>query len=239
MSEHARARRVEVEQSFLSAMKALALLGTYMRIHRQFSTTHPRTRDVGLADPTLGRAGGGLTKRVFERLAIIAMRNAGRPLESADVVEELKRMGHPIGGTHEIKTAYNRLWEGKTRGVFQHVQGAGYWPADEPLQADAVQAAAVAKLARRKIKKKGGAQVGRRTGKPKGRQKALTDEEKELARKMLLSGKSVAEVANAFGVSSATLFLYFRGGVKGLKAKYPDEARPGRGLGQGRPRKKG
>ena len=120
--------RNAVESELLSALQELTRLETFLKIHRQLSAANTEQRDDS-AEPPLGRAGHGMTKRAFARLAVIAIRRAGRPLESGEVVEELRKIGHPIGGTHEIKTAYNRLWEAKKSGLLTHIKGAGYWMA--------------------------------------------------------------------------------------------------------------
>ena len=124
--------RDAVETELLADLQELTRLETFIKMHRQLSAVSAGQRGNS-AEPPLGRAGHGMTNRAFARLAVIAIRRAGRPLESGEVVEELRKIGHPIGGTHEIKTAYNRLWEAKKAGVLTHIKGAGYWIAGHEL----------------------------------------------------------------------------------------------------------
>ena len=136
-------------------------------------------------------------------------------------------MGHPIGGRHEIKTAYNRLWEAKTRGILIRPANDGYWLADVPLPEEASEAARIA----RKVRPKRPPTIfdGRPTGLPRGRARALNEAQVEAARRMLLSGKSFREVANYFVVTEGGLRLYFpRGGIKAFREQYASDVQPRR-----------
>jgi DNA invertase Pin-like site-specific DNA recombinase len=212
------------ELTFFKIMAELQSIETFLDLNRRYATP---TRDAtGSGVPPLVRAGSRLAQRVFERLVLIAMRRLQRPLTSRDVVEELRRMGHPIGGQHEIKTAYNRLWQAKTRGVLLRVGNDGYWDARQPVPSNSAEAARLARIARRRTRRPHGDSDGRPTGQPHGRTPLFGSEQIEAARKMLLSGMSFKEVANTFALSPATVRRHFRGGVEALRAKYPDEAGP-------------
>ena len=141
--------REAVESDLFTDLRELGQLETFIGLHRQFSTEE--SADSGdFTEPGLGRAGHGMSQRVFVRLAVIAIRRAGHPLDSGAVVDWLRKMGQPVGGSHEVKTAYNRLWEAKRDGILVHVKDAGYWIAGVELPQTAIDRAAAARSERRK-----------------------------------------------------------------------------------------
>ncbi len=213
-----------IEADLISLMHELAALDAYRNLTRRFTLDTPAADGGSPTTPaTLGRAGHGLTQRVFERLVLIAMRQRQRPLQSGDVVDELRRLGVPIGGINEIKNAYNRLWQAKKRGVLQHVEGQGYWIAGTPVPiSNALQT--VGGRALRRIRSIG--MRSKRTGNPRGRQAAIRPADLERIRKMLLSNKTVREVSAMLDVTTATIYKHFPGGVEKLREMYPDETVP-------------
>ncbi|WP_195930583.1 helix-turn-helix domain-containing protein [Hyphomicrobium album] len=213
-----------IEADLISLMHELAALDAYRNLTRRFTLDTPAADGGSPTTPaTLGRAGHGLTQRVFERLVLIAMRQRQRPLQSGDVVDELRRLGVPIGGINEIKNAYNKLWQAKKRGVLQHVEGQGYWIAGTPVPiSNALQT--VGGRALRRIRSIG--MRSKRTGNPRGRQAAIRPADLERIRKMLLSNKTVREVSAMLDVTTATIYKHFPGGVEKLREMYPDETVP-------------
>lgn len=213
-----------IEGELISSMHELAALDAYRNLTRRFTFDDPDADgDRATTPATLGRAGHGLTQRVFERLALVAMRRRQQPLQSGGVVDELRRLGVPIGGTNEIKNAYNRLWEAKKRGVLQHFEGLGYWPQGIPLpQLPLAKPVRLRELERiRPLTVR-----SRATGMPRGRKPTLTPADVERVRKLLLSNKTVREVSAQLGVTDNCIYRYFPGGVDKLREMYPGEAAP-------------
>ena len=166
------------------------------------------------------------------------IRGAGRPMKSNELIEEFKKRGQPLGG-NEVRTAWNRLWQARDRGVLTSDVSVGYWIAGEPLSDEAKQRALVAA---RRTRKRGGTALRDLTrGKRKGPPFALTPEKVETIERLLLSGKSRKEVTELFGISLGTLAKYV-GSSDALQTKYPDVVipkpvpRPSRNKRTGRPR---
>ena len=57
-------------------------------------------------------------------------------MRSPELIEEFRTRGHALPG-NEIRTAWNRLWEAKSRGVLVSLPKLGYWIAGEPLSEEA------------------------------------------------------------------------------------------------------
>ena len=173
-------------------------------------------------------AAHGETQVVFQSLALDILRDVGRPMKSTEFIEEFRKRGHPLGG-NEVRTAWNRLWEGRKNGVLSYVPKLGYWIAGEPLSKEAEKRALIAAKQTRRRKRDGPSLVALGRGKPKGPPSALTAEQVAAAEKMLLAGQSLTEVAAFFGVAIRTLALRLPGGgLGGLKAKYPNVVIPKR-----------
>ena len=156
-------------------------------------------------------------------------------MESPEIIEKFKERGHPLGRSNVVKQTWNRLWKAKASGMLQHYPKHGYWLADQPLSADALNRAAAARQARlekqsrqpRSALAKGVPWKGR----PTGRRRMLTDEQLARAEEWILEGKMTrAEVARELGgVSTPTVHHYFPGGVKSIQARRqtaPNELSP-------------
>lgn len=129
-------KRRELQAEIKRAMQELEDVEKYIALHRRFSTDDEESKGAPLPAPVvLSQAGHGQTQPVFERLAIDVIRHAGRPLQSTEIVEAFRVRGHPIGG-NEIRTAWNRLWLAKDRGVLVNFPRLGYWPAEDPPPAN-------------------------------------------------------------------------------------------------------
>lgn len=230
-------RRKELQDAIREAVQEIKKIEEFLKMYRDLSTG-PTDSDKGAtgATPELSMAAWGQTQAVFENQVLGVLRDVGRPMKSGEIVEEFRRRGHPIPG-NEVRTAWNRLWKARSRGVLTNDVKLGYWISGEPLSERAKQEAALAPRRRLSIP------ADRNKGKKKGRAPILTPEQVEAGEKMLLAGKSRIEVAAALGgVSQGTIQTYFPGGIAGLKKKYPDvvipkrtyRPRPGR-KGHGRP----
>ena len=229
-----------------ATMQELEKLKQFIDTYRSFSTTSEST-DKGATDslpassPVSTKLRGhahGQTQAVFEALVLDILRDVGRPMKSNELIEEFKKRGQPLGG-NEVRTAWNRLWQARDRGVLTSDVSVGYWIAGEPLSDEAKQRALVAA---RRTRKRGGPSLRDLTrGKRKGPPFALTPEKVETIERLLLSGKSRKEVTELFGISLGTLAKYV-GSSDALQTKYPDVVipkpvpRPSRNKRKGRPR---
>lgn len=161
---------------------------------------------------------------VFENLALQVLREVGRPMKSPEIVQEFKNRGFPLAG-NEIRTAWNRLWTARAKGLLTNEPGLGYWIAGEPLSDEARERAAIA--SKNRPKSGVSAIIKAARGTKKGRDPVWGPEQIATAERMLLEGKSRAEVAAALGgVSQATIHTYIPGGIKGLQERNPDVVIP-------------
>jgi hypothetical protein len=205
--------RESSEKGLLDLLKELAQIDRYLSAHRQFAIPDAEISST-VVDPTLGRAGGGQTQQVFEVLAKMVLREVGRPMQSGEIVEAFAARGFPIGGTNPTRTAWNRLWQAKVRGVLEHHEGHGYCLKGVPLTL----ALELDRPARRRRRNNS----ARSTGQPHGGKHLLSETQIAKAREWLASGKSLEEVrAELGGISHPGLLNYLPGGFKALRQQYP------------------
>jgi predicted DNA-binding protein YlxM (UPF0122 family) len=238
-------RRKQLQDTIRDSVQEIGKIEEWLKMYRSFSSGESEDiKGDNLQAATVGLAGGGHgnTQEVFETLVVSVLRDIGRPMRSPEIIDEFNKRRHPIPG-NQVRTAWNRLWEAKTRGVLTSDPKFGYWIAGEPLSEKAKQAALVA--GKRRSKTGVAATIKAAKGKKKGPGEVWGPEQIEAAERMLLAGKSRIEVAAALGgVSQATIGKHFPGGIEALKKKYPDvvipkrtyPSRPGR-KGHGRPPK--
>ena len=197
-------------------------------MHRELSTGQSQQIKGVDVNPALLRvkAGMGRAQDVFEALVLTVLREVGRPMRSPELIEEFRTRGHALPG-NEIRTAWNRLWEAKSRGVLVSLPKLGYWIAGEPLSEEAKEQALIAGKRRNSAGVSAVIQAAR--GKKKGPTEIWGPEEIATAERMLLAGKSRQEVAAALGgVSQGTIQKYFPGGIRALQKKHPDIVIPKR-----------
>ncbi len=218
-------------ETIKTAMQELEKLRQFTDMYRSLVTDEKpveKQESVAAKPVMLKGAAHGETQVVFQSLALDILRDVGRPMKSTEFIEEFRKRGHPLGG-NEVRTAWNRLWEGRKNGVLSYVPKLGYWIAGEPLSKEAEKRALIAAKQTRRRKRDGPSLVALGRGKPKGPPSALTAEQVAAAEKMLLAGQSLTEVAAFFGVAIRTLALRLPGGgLGGLKAKYPNVVIPKR-----------
>ena len=137
---------------------------------------------------------------------------------SSEIVEAFRKRDQPLGG-NETRTAWNRLWTAKERGVLVNYPRYGYWLADEPPPD-------FSKLAVPKKAKTapGGPLRNSWKGRKIGRVKLLSDAQVKLAEKWILEGKTFKEVAHELGgIAVGTLVQqYFPGGRRALRLKHAE-----------------
>jgi predicted DNA-binding protein YlxM (UPF0122 family) len=228
-------KRKELQDTINRAVKELERLEEWLRMYRDLSTDNADS-DQGEQAPVrkLRSDAYGGAQGLFENLVLSVLREAGRPMKSPEIVQEFHKRGHPLGG-NEIRSAWNRLWAARSKGILTNEQGLGYWIAGEPLSDDARQRALDA--AKSRPKSGVAAVIKAARGTKKGRDPVWGPEEIATAERMLLAGKSSREVAAALGgVSQATFQKYFPGGVRGFQEKHPDVVIPKRSIVRGRPR---
>jgi DNA invertase Pin-like site-specific DNA recombinase len=167
----------------------------------------------------------GHKQETFENLTLSVLRSVGRPMRSDELIEQFKKRGHPIPG-NEVRTAWNRLWTARNKGILTNYPKLGYWIAREPLSEEAKQDAAIA--ARARPKRHGPSLRVLTRGRKKGPPRALTQKDVRRAEELLLAGKSRLELVSILGVSLPTLRKYIPGGISGLKARYPNVVIPKR-----------
>lgn len=219
-------KRKELQETIKNAVQELRKLEEWLQMHRELSTGEgEEKKGVEVHAPLLRVvAGKGKAQDVFESLVIGVLRDVGRPMKSPELIEEFRKRGHPVPG-NEIRTAWNRLWEAKSRGVLTSDPKLGYWIAGEPLSDEAKEQALIASKRRRSGVS---ATIEAARGKKKGPPQVWGSEEIAAAERMLLAGKSRVEVAAALGgVSQGTIRKYI-GSLEALKAKYPDVVIPTR-----------
>ena len=194
-------KRRRLQAEIKRIMQELEKVESFISLHRQFSTEDEESKgEPSAAPPVLSHAGHGQTQPVFERLVIDVIRQNGRPMQSGDIVEAFRERGHPLGG-NETRTAWNRLWLAKDRGVLVNFPRLGYWPAQDPPPSDldSIQA---------QPRKPSGAkrmQMERR-GKKKGRVPLLNDAQKAEVLAMLARGITGPKIAELMGVSTPTIY---------------------------------
>jgi len=225
---HAQKLRREHQAKLIEGLNELGRIDRYLTMNRQFAVAagdgiSPPISAV--AEPTLGVAGQGYAQRIFQLLALMVLREVGRPMQSGEVVDAFAARGHALGGTNPGKTAWNRLWKAKTNGVLEQVADHGYWIKGEPLHADALGAALAAKEERRKRSRKRPLNI-RRPGGRRGPGPKLSPADIESGRRWILEGRSVEQVcADLGGISRASFRNYF-GSAQALRQQYPDLAKP-------------
>ncbi|HEY5379946.1 MAG TPA: helix-turn-helix domain-containing protein [Pseudolabrys sp.] len=220
-------KRKELQETIKRAVQELERLEEWLRMYSDLSTG-PSNSSIGAEKQgtELRTAAFGNAQALFENLTVAVLREVGHPMKSPQIVQEFKRRGYPLAG-NEIRTAWNRLWKARANGILTNEAGFGYWIAGEPLPEGAREAAI---QARKSLPKSGvSALIKAARGTKKGRDPIWTPEQVEAAERMLLAGKSRAEVAAALGgVSQGTIQTYIPGGIRGLKEKYPDVVIPKR-----------
>jgi DNA-binding CsgD family transcriptional regulator len=215
-------RQKELQDTIKAAAQELEEITVYLRVRARITSLIPIADQSAYEPPRPSPAlalhqstpskklGYGSTQPAFERLAREAMLAEGQPLETFEVVEVLRERGFPLGGSNEWKTASNRLWRGKQNSVFEHKVGVGYWPSGVPWPEPDPNRP-------KRPRPKGTAH--RATGRPHGRQKALSDAEVKCAEQWLLEGKTVKEVAALLGVSPGTIYNYVPGGKGAVRER--------------------
>ena len=221
--------RKKLQDVIRDSLQKIEKIDAFLKLYRDFSTLEAVDNIKG-ADGTpeqprpvshLRTEAFGQAQAIFENLAIGVLREVGRPMKSGELIEEFRRRGHPIKG-NEVRTAWNRLWLARKKGLLTNDPKLGYWIPDEPLTEVAKQQAAAVP------RRKSSLPPDRNKGKPKGPPPVLTPEQVQAGERMLLAGKSRIEVAAALGgVSQGTIKTYF-GSIAALKKKYPNVVIPKR-----------
>ena len=200
-------------------MKELEKIDDFLRMYRYLTEpegTTPKGVDEVAANRLLGRAGFGQTQPLFEQMVRTMLLETGRPMMSNEIVEEFRKRGQPLGG-NETRTAWNRLWQAKERGVLVNIPAYGYWLADEPPPD-------LEKIERPKRRHHAKGQSLRASwkGKRVGRGKILSAAQVKRAEEWLLAGKTFKEIAAELGgISPGTLYSqYFPEGKRGVFAKH-------------------
>lgn len=193
-------KRRRLQAEIQRAMQELEDVEKFIALHRRFSADEQETKGESALPPViLSQTGHGQTQPVFEQLVVDVIRRAERPMQSGEIIDAFRERGHPIGG-NETRTAWNRLWLAKDRGVLVNFPGLGYWPANDPPPANL-------DSLKPPPRRRGGKrmQVERR-GKPRGRQPYFNDAQKEEVLAMFARGMSGPQIATEMGVSTATVY---------------------------------
>jgi hypothetical protein len=225
---HAQKLRSEHQAKLIEGLNELGRIDRYLTMNRQFAVAagdgiSPPTSAA--TEPTLGVAGQGYAQRIFQLLALMVLREVGRPMQSGEVVDAFAARGHPLGGTNPGKTAWNRLWVAKTNGVLEQVAEHGYWIKGESLHAGALEAAVAAKEERRKRSRKRALNI-RRPGGRRGQAPKLSPADIESGRRWILEGRSVEQVCADLGGISRGSFRNYFGSAQALRQQYPHLAKP-------------
>ena len=203
-------RRHELRAQMNAIMKEIEEIEIFLKVKARFAVNAATPKDVtGFAvnptdppPPPLARmAIHGETQEFFAKIARDAILKAGYPLQTSELVEVFQKMGHPIGGTNEWKTASNRLWQAKDDGVLMHMIGKGYWPSDVPYSEAEHERPPKPKRQRSAPKTIGS---HRPVSRDRGRPKMMTEEQTLAAEQMRSEGKNAREIALALGGMSAT-----------------------------------
>jgi hypothetical protein len=218
-------RRKELQDVIARAMQDLEKVEQFLALYRQWAAPEVEEQPgAETAKPyvTLARAGHGKSQAVFEQLVRAVLFDVQRPLRSPEIVEELRKRGNALGG-NETRTAWNRLWQAKRRGVLINVEPHGYWLSDEPLPEGALDAPKP-----RKYRPKGqGAVREEWRGRRIGRERLATDAQLEAIRKALIeTDRPLRDIARSAGVSPGTIYNYFPGGRAALREQNPDAPQP-------------
>jgi superfamily II DNA or RNA helicase len=160
----------------------------------------------------------GHTQETFEKLAIAVLRGVGRPMRSGELIRAFRRRGHPLPG-NEVRTAWNRLWTARKKGILINDPRLGYWIAGEPLSEKGKEKAALA--AQGRLRQRGASLRALAKGKKKGPPPALTPKDVQRAEHLLLAGKTLSEVSAFLGGISVSTLVKYTGRISALKAKYP------------------
>jgi hypothetical protein len=208
-------RRDELVASIKEATQQLEKIEQFIRTYREFSgfqapadkgpmvSSNPSVVRSNKDTPPL-KTPHGQAQLVFEQLVRSVLRDVGRPLRSPEVIEEFARRGHPIGG-NETRTAWNRLWNAQNNGVLIQVPKFGYWLADEPVPP------LPEKPPKHTRRQWGNSIKDEWAGRPKGRKRALTDDQAKLAQEWRAAGKSLEQIAlDLGGIAPGTVGLYLR-----------------------------
>jgi DNA-binding CsgD family transcriptional regulator len=201
-------------------MQEIERIELFLRMYREWLA--PEDKDMkGVAvknppppAPNPGRGNYGQAQPIFEQFVRAVLRDVGRPLESGEVIAEFRRRGHPIGG-NETRTAWNRLWNAKQRGVLINIPQYGYWLADEPLPSN------LPEMPPKRKPRPEGAQTRKDwAGRKQGRTKLLTEAQIKAAEDMIIEGKPAQQIcAELGGISLPTYYNYFPGGRNAIIAK--------------------
>jgi DNA-directed RNA polymerase specialized sigma24 family protein len=194
-------KRRELQAAIKRIMQELEDVEKYIALHRRFSVEDEGNKGETAPMPVvLSQTGHGQAQPIFERMAIDAIRQAGRPMQSGELVEAFRARGHSLGG-NEIRTAWNRLWLAKDHGVLINYPRLGYWPAEDPPPANLDQLKPLPR------KPSGGKRMQtERRGKKKGRQPYLSDAQRQEVMAMFARGMSGPQIAEAMGVSPPTIY---------------------------------
>lgn len=212
-------RRDAVRAEMKALMTELEEIQTFLRVNARFSTEAeealakfepaPPISKPEESRPTLtNQAGHGEMQRLFELLAKEVILKAGYPLQTTEIAEHFHRNDTPIGGTNEWKTVSNRMWQAKAKGLFSHMVGIGYWPADTPYS-PTENARPQNMKSRRKSQRHSGSHRPIRSA--KGRPRMVSDEQLKQIEKYHLEGKSAQEISVLLGgINRASVYNYLR-----------------------------
>lgn len=217
-------QRQELESKLKPFVQRLSQLEQFLSTWRSLATSEQANASAS-EQSSLSRAGRGMTQSLFERLAVMVLRDAQRPMQSGEFVDEFRKRGHEIGGENETKTAWNRLWQARRDGVLVHVASLGYWLPGEDLPPGAEEAALAARAERKKESRGKGRKLGRPKSKRRGKRRLLSDAQIAAAEQWLASGMPATKVcAELGGISVATLWNNIPGRAKGLRERHPERA---------------
>jgi hypothetical protein len=102
---HAEKLRSANQAKLIEGLNELGRIDRYLTMNRQFAVAagdgiSPPMSAV--AEPTLGVAGQGYAQRIFQLLALMVLREVGRPMQSGEVVDAFATRGHALGGTGSV-----------------------------------------------------------------------------------------------------------------------------------------
>ena len=202
-------RRKELQDIIRAAMQEVDSLDKFLLTWRRLSADAEEeikgARIETSPNLLLGRAGYGQTQPMFEHYVLDILREAGRPMQSGEIIQAFKERGHALGG-NETRTAWNRLWQANKRGVLVNIPRYGYWPADEQPPEKAL----AEPPPKRKSIEPGRATRDRGKGRRVGRQPMLTEGQIKTLEGWLAEGKKTRkEMARDLGgISVGTVENY-------------------------------